>query len=488
MGKISKKSSVTFVELPPTQFGILNGEPGYDIYSHIKIPARAIHVLEGVLKADGWENVESINPLFHGEGRKLSKENFNRIFSSDILGISAITRTSPQSVELAKMHKANNPKGIIIFGGSDSKFRAAEYLEGGADIVVMGEGEKTIRSVMERLENGADLGDVDGIAFKANGKLTIAKPAELMSPDELSRLPHPYYDKKVRVGVHTAVVETSRGCPHNCNFCSVTMNYGSRYRTKSVEYSAEEFKRTKDMGRLYFISDDNFAGNRKHTKELLEQLIERGITRSKKNLHVQITAKAAKDSELLGLMKRAGVSTVYIGFESIVDASLNDMSKASNATENKAAARIFRDFGFWVHGMLVPGTDSDTPETLKETLSWAKKSLDSVQFFPLTPLPGTPLMHKMKEEKRILTDDLSLYDAQHVVIIPKNFTPYKLQRQVYDMYEEFYSVKESARRLFRAPQKQNAFKIIAYALSKGIKSILYNKQSLQHLEFLKSVS
>ena len=240
MGKITKQSQITLVELPATQFGVLNGDLSGDIYSRIRVPSRALGVLESVLRDEGWHHTQSINPLFDETNGKLDEISFRRIFSSDVLGISSITRTSPQSLELAKRYHDVNPEGVVIFGGSDSKFRAVDYLQNGGDIVVMGEGEKTILEVIERLEKSGDLSRVKGIAHKRNGEIVVEQERRLLSSDELSNLPHPVYDESVRDQALAAVVETTRGCPHDCDFCTVTRNYGNAYRTKSIKYSIEE--------------------------------------------------------------------------------------------------------------------------------------------------------------------------------------------------------------------------------------------------------
>jgi radical SAM superfamily enzyme YgiQ (UPF0313 family) len=143
MSRISKKSKITLVELPATQFGILNGNPAYDIYSIFKLPPRALPTLAAVLYREGFEDVEMVHPKFHGRNGRLGPENWKRILESEVLGISAITRTAPQSMTLAERYKKINPNGIVIAGGMDPTYRIKEWLNH-VDIVVRGEGEKTL--------------------------------------------------------------------------------------------------------------------------------------------------------------------------------------------------------------------------------------------------------------------------------------------------------------------------------------------------------
>ena len=109
MKKITKNSSITLVELPPTLFGKLDGDPGSDVYTQFMLPPRALPVLTGVLKNDSWTNVEMINPVFHGENKRLSAKNWQTIRETEVLGGSMITRTAPQTLALFERYKNNNP-------------------------------------------------------------------------------------------------------------------------------------------------------------------------------------------------------------------------------------------------------------------------------------------------------------------------------------------------------------------------------------------
>jgi len=485
--KLTKKSKVTLVELPPTQFGILNGDIGYDVYSAFRLPSRATPTLEAILREDKWENVKSINPMYHGDKGKLTSDNFKNIFDSDVLLVSSITRTSPQSMELIRQYKQAKKDGIVIVGGFDPTFRYEAWLKF-ADIIVMGEGEATLKELMNRLtQDTKNLDDIAGIAYKNRDEIIVTKKRKLLTPDELSRLPLPYYDESVRKGVRQAVVETSRGCPFNCDHCTVTEFYGTKHRIKSSERVIDEIKHVKDMGKSLFFTDDNFAGNTNYAKELLKRIIEEDI--NNRFMSAQVSVAAAFNKELMGLFKKAGIKAVYVGFESNNDATLDGYGKPFNWKQNQEAAKIFKEYGFWVHGMMMPGGKGDTPESLREMLEWAKKNLDSVQFFPPCPLPGSKLYEQLKKEGRILTEDYSLYDAQHVIINPQNnFTPFELQTTVYDMYKDFYSPKEFLYRLMNNQNKKlHSFFFTYINLLGGKKKILEAPQSLEHLGYLKNL-
>ena len=174
------------------------------------------------------------------------------------------------------------------------------------------------------------------------------------------------------------------------------------------------------MGKTVFLTGDNLAGNPKKAINMLETIIESNVYQNPRT--VQISVSAAKNPKLLKAMGKVGINNLCVGFESITDGGLNDLGKPFSAKQNTEAAKTFRDYGFWVHAMMMVGTDNDTLETVKETVEWAKEYADSVQFFIPVPFKGTRFYDKLEREGRILTRDLSLYDAQHCVIQPKNIS------------------------------------------------------------------
>lgn len=493
MKKASKGSRITLVELPPTQFGEYNGNPAYDVYSGLKLPSRALPALEAVLRNDNWLDVQSVNPIFHGANGRLTDYNERRIFSSDILGISSITRTSPQSMALGKKFKEKNASGIVIAGGPDPTFRAEEWLkQGAADIVAVGEAEQTLYELMNQLMQDPDsLSDIDGIAFKNKHEVIFTKPRKLMTREELSQLPQPFYDAKIRAGITTATIETSRGCPNDCDFCSVTKFYGREYRTKSNEYVLEGLRKLRDLRKTIFFTDDNFAGYPKRTMNLLHAIYENGLAR---NSCAQVTVKAAENKEIVNALKNAGIHLLCLGIESVNDETLRSLGKPYTAKQNRENVERLREEGFWVHGMMMIGGEGDTPQSVRQDFEWIKANLDTVQLFSATPVPGTEFAKRMKLEGRILTTHYHLYDGQHVVVRPKNFTPLELTQTINEMYEEFYSPKETLRRAWNLPLRDFRKKIRIAGLggilasTQLIKKALYGPQEMEYLKFLKQVS
>lgn len=477
--------------MPATAFGLLNGEPVEDVFCGFKLPARAIPLLHAILLKEGFTNIESINPAVSSPPGRVSPRDMGRIVDSEFLLISAITRTIPQSRELAILYRKRNPAGTIIVGGPHGTCHPGDCL-GWADFVVRNEGDRTLPLLMEALANGGSPDGVAGISYTSGGRAVHTEPVEPLTAAELSELPAPYYDENAVRHIGVWPVSTSRGCPMQCDFCSVSLLYGSRYRRRSNESIVADLERIPAKPPRYnFFTDDNFAAKPGETKELLRMMIARHLNHEVSVC--QLCVSAAFDEELLDLLMEARVNIAFVGIESISDETLKALNKKVDAERNKKAVRLFRKAGIWVHGMMMIGGDGDTEESLTETARWARDNLDSVQYFAPTPMIGTRFGDAMRKAGRILTDNPYLYDGQHVVLRPKHFTPYRLQEAIFDMYREFYSFKESVR---VAVQSALSLKMLHFVrrialyfyVEKIFTKAFKNPQIDAHLEWLRTIS
>ncbi len=308
---------ITLVELPATSFGKLNAPKVKDVYTIVSIPARANPLLQAILLQKGYGDVKSIDPKLNKKG-KLTKADLKRIVSSDYLLLSSITRTIPQTKELAEIYKKANPNGKVIAGGSHVTFTPEETLEW-ADIVVRHEGDKIIVELLEKLGKKESLGNVKGISYKINGKVVNNECEELLSEEELSALPAPDYSMYPKKTM--GIINTSRGCPYACNFCCVTQLYGNKYRRKSNKKILEELNLIRTHSHDVLFSDDNFAANKSATKELLREIIK--SKKNKMSYSCQLSVNSAFtslqtneiDTEFIELLNRADFFSVYLGIE-----------------------------------------------------------------------------------------------------------------------------------------------------------------------------
>jgi radical SAM superfamily enzyme YgiQ (UPF0313 family) len=239
-------------------------------------------------------------------------------------------------------------------------------------------------------------------------------------------------------------VQTSRGCPFDCAFCSVTGMFGKSYRFRSPQNVIEELRQYDSPKNHIFFYDDNFAANPKRLKELLLAMQEEEFSFT---WSTQVRADIARREDLVRLMRQTGCSMLYIGLESVNPLSLESMNKRQTLAQMEEALQVFRRHHIPVHGMFVYGFDEDDWKTVRETVRFAKRTrLSSTQFLILTPLPGSEFYRKVLSEKRLLFKDWGLFDAHHVVFKPKRLSLAALQKAQMISHKRFYSWMQSVRK------------------------------------------
>ena len=411
-----------------------------------------VPLLEAVCRRAGYEDVVTLDPQYNGGGH-LDADDWKRLADTDVLGVSVITRTANQSFELARRVRALNPDVKIIFGGPHPTALPEESLLFG-DMVVSHEGDATLPLLLDRLQENLSqphLRDLLGVSYRGREGEVVGNPDRpFLTGEELSALPFPLYSDRVNRGITHNVVNTSRGCPYECDFCSVIENFGRGFRFLDDDAAVALIRHTIQLnGKPIFFGDDIFAANRARTTRLLERLLREGVKMP--HWFAQVRVETAQDPDLLRLMKRANCAMVFIGLESVNDETLKLFHKHSTLEKNRKAIEAFKEAGIRVHGMFVLGSDADTPETLSQTLEFARKSgLTTTQFFALTAVPGPPLTRRLAEEKRIFAwGDWQLFDAQHAVVCSEHITPSELQAGIFRISRQFYSVSEALRNLAR---------------------------------------
>jgi radical SAM superfamily enzyme YgiQ (UPF0313 family) len=473
---MKKNLAVTLVELPSTVDGTLDGKLAKDIYSLLSYPARGVPLLLSIMKRAGYRDTVAINPQYN---RKLPGHldggDWQRLLSSDVVGISAITRTARQSFELARKLKRANPRVKVVFGGPHPTALPHESLKYG-DVVVLHEGDHTFPEVAERLADDfehPDLTGVPGTAFNLkDGEVRINQERQFLTSEQLSALPFPEYTADEIRGITHNVVNTSRGCPFECEYCSVIDNFGRQFRFIDDDAAIELIKYTIGVKRRpIFFGDDIFNANRGRVKRILSRILSEGINMP--TWFAQVRVESACDPEMLKLMARAGCSYVFIGLESISDETLKLYRKHSTIEKNRAAIDAFHDVGIRVHGMFVLGSDADTPKTIDDTFKFARgMNLDSAQFFALTAVPGPPMTARYEREGKIIAPgQWHLFDAQHAVVQPKKMTAYELQMGTIKASLDFYSYREALRQLVAGRGLLNALiRVKGHQLAKRILS------------------
>lgn len=242
------------------------------------------------------------------------------------------------------------------------------------------------------------------------------------------------------------LIETSRGCPHTCDFCSINAYFKGSYHSRSIESVVDEIAKRK--AKFIFFVDDNIVGDIKRAKKLFKALIPLKIRWSS-----QLSIDAATDKELLSLMQKSGCIGVLIGFESLDLQNLSQMGKAWNSlTAYDRAVEMLRDHGMGIYATFVFGYDNDTKETIKRTLDFAMSSnFTFAAFNHIQPFPGTKLYKRLEKENRMLYDKWWLdpdYKYGKIVFMPKSISPEELELECAEARRKFYSLKSIIKRGF----------------------------------------
>ncbi|MDO8735792.1 MAG: radical SAM protein [Thermoleophilia bacterium] len=345
----------------------------------------------------------------------------------DLVAITCLTPTAPRAYEIADEFRRVGRR--VVLGGVHPSLMAEEAAEH-ADSVVIGESEELWPLLLEDLENGS---------------LKPRYTAE-HKPD-LAGLPYPRRDlMKEDAYLNIPKVETSRGCPFRCSFCSTTVFYGPRMRFRPVEEVVAEVKAAEH--RFVFFTDNNITANKSYAKRLFRALEPLGIYWLS-----QGSIDMADDEELMELAERSGCVGMLVGIESLSDENIAEMGKkASNrVSEYEDKIRIFHKHKIGLIGCFVFGFDGDDKSVFRKTIDFIKRNnIDCPQLTVLTPFPGTSLRCELEAQGRIIHSRWEKYDVGNVVYIPKNMTPEELQRRYNEMCGKVYSRLSIIRRSVRS--------------------------------------
>ena len=363
---------------------------------------------------------------------KITDENVDPIdFDEDIdlVGVTGMVMHASRAYEIAERFRQRNIP--VVMGGphaSSLPFEAKKH----ADAVVIGEAEDVWEGLIEDLGKGSLKPFYKADAFCS-----------------LKGMPYPRRDLLRKEAYMTVnCVQTSRGCPHQCDFCHVTHFFGKTYRCRPVEEVIEEVTRLE--GDFIVFIDDNIAGNRQYAQDLFMRL-----KPLKKKWASQASLTLTRDPELLKLAAESGCVSLFLGMESLSPENLKEVHKGFNQVHQYVdAIRALHDHDIMIVAGLIFGLDHDDEGVFERTLRFCDTNrIELPSFFLLTPLPGTPLFQKMESEGRLLHKDWTKYNGATVVFKPKLMTEETLQRGFNWVCKEAYSWRSILKRVFHPQQR-----------------------------------
>jgi radical SAM superfamily enzyme YgiQ (UPF0313 family) len=361
--------------------------------------------------------------LVDGNARPMNEKELVSFIQKEqigLVGIGAMTRMVARAYRIADAIRASGVP--VVMGGPHVTECPDEALgrDGGqkhADAVALGEADETWPLIVEDAARGQlkeiyqPERDAKGLDRKPSLQPYPSIPWESLDLDQFSLVPKLFRPFLSKMGdgwgsFHVVPIETGRGCPYGCEFCTVTGFFGDSIRFRTNESVVDELLRLKDRARrergqvAVFFIDDNLAINIKRVKSLLRDIISAG---AQLPWVAQISANLLKDEELVDLIAESGGKWVFIGMESIDPANMADVNKNfSKPGEYKAVLERLARRNVYAITSFIFGMDNDTPgvaeRTLKEIHSWPP---GLPVFGQLTPFPATPLYERLEKAGRL---------------------------------------------------------------------------------------
>ncbi|WP_295608119.1 B12-binding domain-containing radical SAM protein [uncultured Methanobrevibacter sp.] len=380
-------------------------------------PSLGIGYIAAVLEQNNYDvdvlDSSALELSYDEIGEEMLKRN------PDIVSISALTPTIGAALDAADKIKNVKPDTIVVLGGYHPTFEYENLLkeEESIDVIVRGEGEYTMLELVQKIESGGDLKDVQGLAFiddTSEDKTIIVTPDRPPIQD-LDELPFPAFHlfpmekyKILNITTNVATIITTRGCPMQCSFCSSAALHGKHLRRRSYENVVDEIEmrlQEQNIDTIAFM-DDTFTLDVKFVKNFCEEIKRRGL-----KFWWGCTSRVdTLSEELLEMMKDAGCITIFMGVESADQQMLDKMNKNITVRKTMNAFKLARKVGIRTIASCVIGMPEDTRESMKKTIDFVSSLKPNYALFSLaTPYPGTRFYKETFEKNLIKIRDWSKY-------------------------------------------------------------------------------
>ena len=339
----------------------------------------------------------------------------------DVVGISCMTSNSNRSYRIADVFRKNG--AIVIMGGVHPSILPNEALTH-SDAVVIGEAEGVWEKILDDIESNS----LKRIYHEPNPDL------DRYIPKDFSMLPRKRFYNLIPI-------QTTRGCPYNCDFCCVSNLFGKKIKEIPLKHIVRDIKESGSKNFIFL--DDNIIGNRKYARELFKALIPLRIKWAG-----QSSISFSRDEEMMKLAKKSGCRALFVGLESVLETNNQRFKKLTNIEDTQSSIKKIQNMGILIHASLIFGFDEDTLETFGQTLRFLiKNRIGNAAINVLTPYPGTQVFNDLKEQGRLLHETWEYYDHHTVVFQPKNMTALELQMGKIRIRTTFWRISSIGKRL-----------------------------------------
>ena len=367
--------------------------------------------------------------------------------AADYVASTAITSTINDAVKTLELAKKVNPRTVTILGGVHPTFCYEEVLGASAavDYIVCGEGETTIRLLMSALEAGEDPAGVAGVAFRRDG--AVVKTAKRCFLENIDDLPAAWdllewqdYKYFVIPNSRLGAISTSRGCDHDCIFCSQQKFWEKSWRARDPQKVVDEIAYLHETYgvNVFLITDEYPTSNRERWEAFLDLLIARELPVYL--LMETRTPDVVRDRDIMWKYRKAGVVHIYIGIEATDQETLDFIKKELDVTEGKLALDIIHEHGIITETSFVLGFPNETRKSIERTLKLAQYyNPDNAHFLAITPWPYADMYEEVKPYIKVF--DYARYNLIDPIIEPKRMSLLQVDVAIVDCYRRFYMNK-----------------------------------------------
>ena len=423
-----RKLSIVLISPKGDSFG---SNPRFQRYLYDSREMRAIlHYWNGIGLA--LPVLASLTPREHQV--QIIDENYESIdfdLACDIVGITSMTQQAPRAYEIAEEFRRRGR--YVVLGGIHATVLPEEALQH-CDAVFIGESENSWPAFLSD--------------FCAGTSKSRYHQQDFPSVD-IRNSPVPRYDLLSKYSYPVAFVQSTRGCPHNCDFCVASNIYGRTFRTKSLHQVIQEVKEAKRCWKRAQIgfADDNMFVNKSFSRSVISAFKDMSFT-----WFAVCDVSIGRNAALLADMHESGCRSLLIGFESLSESNLRILNpsrwKERNLHRYSEYIKRIQEHGIAVYGSFILGCDMDDSGSVNKIIEFAlQTNMIGAHATVLTPFPGSRLRLRLQNENRILHDDWQLYTLWNAVIKHPLLTKQQLEGGVIRVFETIFSQENNQRRV-----------------------------------------